>query len=217
MTLPLFPQDRGPSKHDAKRHLDRISPMLRDCVLDAFDVAKAAGAAHPLMAGAFDYMQTREKLMNSLVVASVRSEFASVADIEMKDENGFLELIVDAEFDLRFRHASGTGRSHNSETAAQKRYRNQLPMFGEAILDVVRLTVGWRWDVAATRITEIVVVFVKGDHPVWQYSILDQAEDEDEDDGLSIRRPVSPNDSDDSEAATRYHSAIVKKDSENEE
>lgn len=211
MTIPLFPQDRGPSEDDTKRILDRISPTLCDCVLDSFDAVKAA-AADPRIASALDYMATRQKLMNATVVESVRLEFASVADVEVKDENGFLELRVDGEIDLRFKHVTGTGRSRNLETSAQKRYRNQLPMYGDVILDVVRLTVGWRWDLAATRITEIVVVFVKGDETVWKYSILDQAED-----GPSLPRLLSPTDSDDGEATTRYRSAIVKKVSENEE
>lgn len=174
----LFPADPIVEMDDAQARLENIAPRLRECVLDAFSLAKTLAVEHSLVADALDYMATRQKFINALVVARVRREFDGdrTNGVEPHDENGFLELRVGDRLELRFKHVDGAGHSRNTGTTAQRKYRNLLPLVGEDTLDLMRLTVGWRWDIAATEIQDIVVVFEKGDAAVWQFSILKDRE-----------------------------------------
>jgi len=170
--IPLFPGDPILTEAQAHQHIDRIAPRLCSCVAGAFEFMKSTAAEIPTFATALDYMVTRPMLMNALVVARVHEEFADLQDIETHEGNGFTELRVDGVIDLRFKLVDRAGRTQNMDTPAQKRYRNLLPQTGIRKLYVMRLTVGWRWDAAATRLEDISIVFLKGDDPIWKYSIL---------------------------------------------
>lgn len=200
--FPLFPGDPILTEAQARQHIDPIAPGLCSCVTGAFEIMKSDAAASPTKATALDYMGTRPMLMNALVVARVHEEFGGVPDVEIREPNGFAELRVDGVIDLRFKHVDRVGRSRNMDTPAQKCYRNLLPQDGIGKLDVMRLTVGWRWDAAATRLEDILVVFLKGADPIWKFSIRDVV-----DGGQAIRLPKDG----DKTPPTRYISTTRRK------
>lgn len=174
--IPLFPGDPILTEAQAREHLEQVTPRLRSCVSEAFDIVKQAAALWSTFATALDYMGTRQKLMNGLVVARVYEVFTGATDVQIREASEFTELRVDGVIDLRFKLVDKAGRSQNKDTPAQKAYRNLLPRLGIGKLDVMRLTVGWVWDTAVTRLEDIMVVFLKGDDPVWKYSIRDADE-----------------------------------------
>lgn len=183
----LFPSDPVPAKAYVREQLGRIEPRIRRAIVDAFAMLRQIAAVDSTVVDALEYMHTRAKLMNSLVVARVRREFAGVDGTKVKDDNGFLELRVNDLIDLRFKLVDEDGRSCNAKTDAQQRYRNQLPLLGDDVLDTIRLKVGWRWNATATDLLDIVVAFEKGDEPAWLYSILDDAGEADT--VISLPRP----------------------------
>jgi len=175
----LFPSDPVPAKSYVRQQLVHVEPVMRRCIVEAFATMQQVAAVSSIVIDALDYMRTRPKVMNSLVVACVRREFEKGVDgVKVKEENGFLELRVNDVIDLRFKLVDEGGRSCNANTDAQKRYRNQLPLLGDDPLDTIRLTVGWRWNVTATDLVDILVAFEKGDEPAWVYSIFDDDAEE---------------------------------------
>ena len=201
--MPLFPGDPILTEAQAREHLGPVTPMLRRCVVEAFEIKKQATELFcPTFATALDYMGTRQKLMNGLVVGRVYEVFTGVPGVEIREVNGFTELRIDGVIDLRFKLVDKAGRSRNMDTPAQKAYRNHVPLLGVGRLDVMRLTIGWVWDAAATRLEDIVIVFLKGDDPIWKYSILDA------DEGAQVIR--LPKDGDKT-PATRYVSTTRRK------
>jgi hypothetical protein len=174
----LFPSDPVAAQDAVRAQLRAVEPSLRECIVEAFQVLRRIQGMDKLVPGALDYMRTRPKLMNSLVVASIRRAFASRREgVELTEDAGFLELRVNGAIHLRFKLVDECGRSCNAKTDAQRAYRNQLPLLGADQLDVIRLTVGWRWNVTATDLDDIGVSFEKGDEPVWKYSILRDADE----------------------------------------
>lgn len=174
----LYPSDSVPDKAFVREQLATIEPIIRDCIIEAFRTLQTVTEIGVIVADALDYMRTRPKLMNSFVVAYVRREFGrGVEGVKIIEENGFVELRVNDIIDLRFKLVDEVGRSCNAKTDAQKRYRNELPLLGDDVLDAIRLTVGWRWNETATDLVGITVSFEKGDDPAWVYSLLDDAGD----------------------------------------
>lgn len=171
----LFPCDPVLSKEQAQERLQHVSPLIAECILDSFEQLKNVALAGRTLPSALDYMATRQKLMNSIVVECIRPVFAGGDQGgRIHEEKGFLELRVGDDIDVRFKHLDKDGKSANANTVAQKLYRNNLPRGGDGDrLQVMRLTIGWRWDIAATRITDILAVFEKGEAPAWSFSLLD--------------------------------------------
>ncbi|UCE61670.1 MAG: hypothetical protein JSU63_07960 [Phycisphaerales bacterium] len=174
--IPLFPGDPILNESQVHERLDRIVDKIRSCITGAFGIMNGTASSTPMFATALDYKGTRPMVMSGLVFAHIHKEFAGVPDVEIRNVNGFVELRVDGVIDLRFKLVDKAGRTQNMDTLAQKQYRNLLPLDGVGKLDVMRLTVGWRWDAAATRLEDIQIVFLKGDDPVWKYSVLDAEE-----------------------------------------
>lgn len=188
----LFPGDPVLPEDEARKLLARIVPLIRECVRDAFDTMRRMAAGDSDVAGAYDYLGTRQKMVNSLVVTKIRRRFSvNECGVEVRESSGFLVLRVQRRCDLRFKLVDESGRSKNQETVAQRRYRNLQRLEGIGRLDVMRLTVGWRWDVAATELEDIEIVFEKGDFAVWKFSILH----DDEQLGKVVQRPAGPSDS----------------------
>lgn len=174
----LFADDPLAYEEDSRRVMSPFLPRIRRCVERAFrDYLKACRAVKAL-GPALDYQGSRPHCINALVVERIRREFArSSREVRVTEENGFLELqILDARrrlrYDLRFKLVDASGHSCNSDTTAQRDYRNQLPLLGDGdARRVVRLTIGWRWNVAATELVEVCVVYEKGDDVLWKYPI----------------------------------------------
>lgn len=170
----LFPGDPDFQESEARAELTPIHEVLRNIVLDAVDTLMSAGRDYPDLALAYEYMSLRQHALNSLVVVKVQDAVASgtVPDAEITRAHSFLELKTDR-IDLRFKQVRRDGSTSNYPTRSNFLYKNQLTLLGDDTkLDRVRLTLGWRWDVAATQIADIVVVYAKGDDTQWMYSIL---------------------------------------------
>ena len=130
--------------------------------------------------------------MNSLVVESIKNRVASgeLPEANLTSENRFLELRVGS-IDMRFKQVGKDGRTANYPTDTSQRYKNQLPLIGgpDALVRV-RLTLGWRWNITATEIEDIVVVYAKGNTARWIFSIL--RDDAEGTLGVSIPHPTAP-------------------------
>jgi len=154
-------------------------------VRDAFNGVVATCQAVPEAGPALDYMGSRAKYLNALVVEMVRREFADDKSIEVTEENRFLELRLRRDghsirVDLRFKLIDENDQIKNRDTDAQWLYRNQQLLLGEAdVTSVARVTVGWRWNIAATALDDIKIVYAKGDEVLWSYSIVDEGKDGD--------------------------------------
>lgn len=186
--MSLFPKDPVFPEAEARKHLAPFEARLRRCVLDGFAKVKALGDSGAVWAGALEYLGTRPALVNAVIVALVQHEFASdYPNLRIVTDHQFLELQVNDVIDLRFKLVDRSGRSSNYPTATSRRYKNQLPLWGEEEnLPVARLTLGWRWNSAATEIEDISVIYAKGDDPLWLFSILD------EEDGVSTLTTQEP-------------------------
>jgi hypothetical protein len=174
----LFPGDTNFTPAQAKLILSRIEPRLTRCVREAKDALLLACGVVEIMAPALDYLGARAHLLNALVVEMIRREFAGPEDgLNLTEENGFLELQVttegfDVRADLRFKAVDVEGRSCNAGTKNQWVYRNQLPLIGDDHAQyIARLTLGWRLNVTATDLEDINIVYLKGEDPLWQYSV----------------------------------------------
>jgi hypothetical protein len=74
--------------------------------------------------------------------------------------------------DIRFKKFDRNGQTMNSVTPAQNQYRNQLPMLGLGDASgVLRLSVAWRENAAATDLEDVRVIYVKDYEAEWFYSI----------------------------------------------
>lgn len=175
---PLFPEDPIFPESEAREHLAPIEARLRHCVLEGWRIVKELGNANPVVGSAYDYLGTRAHLVNAVIVVLVRREFDDAyPGLYVTTINRFVELHVEGVIDLRFKLVDKAGRSSNYPTDTSLRYRNQLPLFGDQqVLDVARITIGWRWDESATKIEDISVIYAKGDEPLWSYSILEPQE-----------------------------------------
>ena len=173
----LFPDDPYLSESEVRDLLEPLHPYFLDCVLVSFETINDACHTHPLLGQAIDG-SPRAHLMNALVVELVRQRLdAENRAVQILDNHGFLELRVQDAIDVRFKKVDESGRSCNYPTKTDWHYRNQLPLFGDHIIETARVTLGWRWDVTATEIADVTIVYAKGDDIMWQYSIIDEAAD----------------------------------------
>lgn len=170
----LFPGDPDFQEAEARAELAPLHDVLREIVVEAADTLKSVGRDHPELGLAFEYLALRQHTLNSLVVVKVQSAVTAgrMPDADISTTNRFIELKLDT-IDLRFKQIRKDGTTANYPTETSLKYKNQLPLLGDATtLDRARLTLGWRWNVAATDIADIVVVYAKGDDTRWMYSIL---------------------------------------------
>lgn len=172
----LFPDDPEFLESDAKRELQPIHDELCDAVLYCQDMIKRLSATDPLVAKSFEYLATRQHLMNSLVVERVKELVTEgrLGEVEVVLQRRFLELRFDS-IDLRCKKIAPDGSTSNYPTRSNRDYRNQLPLSFDGLPAVTyraRLTLGWLWNVAATEIEDVRIVYAKGDMTLWQYSIL---------------------------------------------
>lgn len=179
----LFPGDPFFTEDDARKFINPIEDRLRTCVVDGFADHVRACQLIEAFGPSLDYLGGRAKVINSLVVEHVRREFAEPSDeISTTDENGFLELQLRRAretygVDVRFKMVDKAGRIQATDTDAQWNYQNQLPLIGPGDAGrFARVTLGWRWDAAATALEDVCVVYAKGNDPVWLYSILNTEE-----------------------------------------
>ena len=176
----LFPEDPVFPEAEARKLFAPIEGRLQRCVLNGFARVKALGDSDPILAGALDYKGTRPALVNSVIVELVQREFAEDSpNLRIVTLHQFVELQVDGVIDLRFKHVDKAGRTSNYPTETSRRCKNQLPLFGEdEELTVARMTLGWRWNLTATEIEDISVIYAKGDDPLWTFSILEERDDQ---------------------------------------
>jgi hypothetical protein len=191
----LFPDDPCFSESEARKHLGSLEDLLRSCVLEAATTILDAGREFPLLGKAYEYLSTRQHVMNSAVVELVKEKFGTgdLEDVQISTDKHFVELRVNGAIDLRFKQIDKSGRTANYPTQTSWLYNNQLPLSGDQkTLDVARLTLGWRWNVTATEIADVEVVYRKGDETQWKYSILENGEIQRGEGGMPIVTPPAP-------------------------
>lgn len=182
----LFPDDPQFSQDYARVRLAPIQARFLACVQRAWRTLEQICGVDETVGPALAYNGVRAHLMNSLVVEQIRREFPPLQDPDHTtfDGNGFLELQVrtagdPVRIDLRFKKFGSDGTTMNLDTRSQREYRNQLPFTGIGdARHVLRLSVSWDWNAAATDLQDVRVIYVKGYEVEWFFSIVsDTGED----------------------------------------
>lgn len=174
----LFPDDPHFSENDARRRLAAVNSRVHRCVMAAMEDINLACKTVERLGPALAYNGSRAHVFNALVVESIRREFFGDEANVVTEDRGFLELMVglggEVRTDLRFKKLDSENNTMNLATAAQDQYRNILPMAGGGDAErILRLTIGWRWNAAATEVVDVRVVYVKGYDVAWSYSLDD--------------------------------------------
>lgn len=204
----LFPDDPQFSQEYARARLAPIQPRLLACVQRAWQTLEQICGVADTVGAALAHNGARATLMNSLVVEEIRREFPPLHDPECTpfDGNGFLELQArkagdPVRIDLRFKKFGSDGATMNLDTPAQREYRNQLAFTGIGDAShVLRLSISWCWDAAATELQDIRVIYLKGYETEWFYSMLGDADEGSA--GIPMPAPAVPPSS-----GTRYRKA----------
>ena len=93
----------------------------------------------------------------------------------LKNSNGRY-YIVDEQVILRFKHVDGRYRSRNYPTKRAQAWNKQLPF--PSIPPLVRLEMGYRFDLTGTRISDAMISLNFNNDSVWRWQIWGQRLDE---------------------------------------
>jgi hypothetical protein len=159
-------------ENDAKSEFSGLEGEVRRCVELAEKEWNKALKASPRMQKAARG-RGRNSIFNEIVADFARERLSGIAEVDICEQFGTVRLHVKGLYDLGFKKVDHNGRTSNYLTPRRKCFDAQQSLlpWGDPLPDAIRLHIGISWNVAATEIADVFIVYPYKRWALWHYSI----------------------------------------------
>jgi hypothetical protein len=136
---------------------------IREAITSAWEAWESLGMVAPLLKLPL-VSRTRANFLYDHITFNIRVKFEGVADAEIIETRGFLELRIKGIHVLRFKKLDGKGRSRNIMTQRQRSwFAIQYQLFGsKEPLESIRLIAGYQLNLLGTELTGMLITKPSG-------------------------------------------------------
>jgi hypothetical protein len=145
----------------ANEVLGPFFPKLRSCIERGFQAWQELGRTNPDLRVPLK-PRTRANFIYDHICSAAFAEFANAKGVRLTTNRGFLEIIVNREFVIRFKKLDHKGLSRNILTASQFKWFNGQETLFDMSVDTQRLIAGYVLDLLGIELQQVLVTCPNG-------------------------------------------------------